>query len=102
MKFGLQQIVFVLAMLGLLAGSYFFIFQKDQERRALKEQDMATKKRALADLEHSTAGINDLDRKLAELQQAIAFFESKLPAEKEIDKILQDIWEKAKANSLEA
>ena len=61
----------------------------------------ARKQQALADLERSTAGINDLNRKLGEVQKAVAFFESKLPQAKEIDKILKEVWQMAEANSLQ-
>lgn len=35
------------------------------------------------------------------MQQAITFFESKLPQEKEVDKILKEVWQMAEANSLQ-
>jgi Tfp pilus assembly protein PilO len=41
-------------------------------------------------------------RKTAELKQAILFFESKLPQEKEIDKILKEVWQLAEQNALQA
>src|SRR5207237_272995 len=52
-------------------------------------------------LKTATTGISDLEKKIADLQSAIAFFESKLPQEKEIDKILQELWQMAEANALQ-
>ena len=45
--------------------------------------DIEKKQRALADLERSTNGIKNLDKQIDELKQAVTFFESKLPQEKE-------------------
>ena len=55
----------------------------------------------MRNLKQATAGIDDLNRKIDELQQAINFFESKLPQEKEIDKILKEVSQMAEANSLQ-
>ncbi len=101
MRFGIRELIFVLAMIGLLACSYFLVFQKaDQKRQALR-LDLENKQRSLANLRQATAGIEDIGRKIDELQKAIEFFESKLPQEKEVDKILKEVWQMAEANSLQ-
>ena len=101
MKLGFREILFVSVMVGLLACTYLFVFKKSNANRISLRQDMETKKQMLANLQRSTAGIDDLDRRLAELQQAIIFFEGKLPQEKEIDKILREVSQIAEANSLQ-
>ncbi|MGH7214944.1 MAG: type 4a pilus biogenesis protein PilO [Tepidisphaeraceae bacterium] len=101
MKFGMRELLFVTALLGLLACSYFFVFSKANAKRAQLGEEVKAKRAALTNLNHATAGIEDLNRKIAELQQAIEFFESKLPQEKEIDKILKEVWQMAEANSLQ-
>jgi type IV pilus assembly protein PilO len=101
MKFSLQGVLFLVAMVGLLVLSYFVVFQKAAARRLALQADSARKQESLGELERSTAGINDLDRKLGEVQKAVAFFESKLPQAKEIDKILKEVWQMAEANSLQ-
>ena len=47
-----------------------------------------------------TAGIDDLNNKAADLQRAIEFFKSKLPQEREMDKILDELSNIAAENSL--
>jgi len=101
MKHGAREFLFICVMLGLLASSYFFVFAKANEKRQQMLSDLHQKQTALANLRQSTAGIDDLNRKIAELQKAIAFFESKLPQEKEIDKILKEVWQLAEGNSLQ-
>ncbi len=100
MKFGVREILFVGAMLGLLACSYFLVFNKVNARRAAIESDIVKKQRALADLDKATTGVSDMSMKIDELGQAIAFFESKLPQEKEVDKILKEVWQMAEKNNL--
>src|SRR5689334_2568913 len=87
-------------MLGLLASSYYFVFTKANAKKQDLLAEIRNKQTALSNLQAATAGIEDLNRKIEELQQAITFFESKLPQEKEIDKILKEVWQMAEANQL--
>jgi len=89
------------AMLGLLAAAYFMVFTKADQKRIALRADLAAKQKALNDVQQSTSGIADLGRKIVELQKAIEFFESKLPQEKEIDKILSETTKKAEDNALQ-
>jgi type IV pilus assembly protein PilO len=99
MKFGVRELIFVGLMIGLLCAS-FFILDKKSKKRAAKLADVQAMQQSLTNLRVSMAGIDDQDRKISELQQAITFFESKLPQEKEVDKILKEVWQLAEANSL--
>jgi type IV pilus assembly protein PilO len=87
-------------MIGLLICSYLFVFVKANEKRAALEQQTAAMRTKLTNLSQATAGIDDLGSKIDELQRAIDFFEKKLPAEKEFDKILKEVSQMAEANSL--
>ena len=100
MKFGVRELLFVVVMLGLLACSYLLVFKKAAERRATMEAAIVNKQKALADLDRATAGISDVNKKIEELQKAIEFFEAKLPQEKEIDKVLREVWQMAENNQL--
>ena len=99
MRFGIRELVFVALVIGLGAAS-FFVLKKSVDKRDRLMKDVAGKRKELNDLRQATAGIEDVGRKTAELKQAIMFFESKLPQEKEIDKILKEVWQIAEANAL--
>jgi type IV pilus assembly protein PilO len=101
MKFSLRGVLFVLVMFGVMAGFYFLFFAKANVRRAELVKQIEERQRALSDLDRSTAGVDDVNHKIAELQQAIQFFESKLPQEKEVDTILKEVWQIAEANALQ-
>jgi type IV pilus assembly protein PilO len=100
MKFGIREVLFLVVMAGLLACSYFLVLKKADEKRLALEAQIGARQKALADLDRATAGIADVGHKVEELQQAITFFESKLPQEREIDKVLKEVWQMAEANAL--
>ncbi len=101
MKLGIRELIFIMLMLGLLGGGYYFVFKPASQKRADRLAEINMKKKALADLRHATAGIPDLERKINEIQAAIRFFESKLPQEREVDTILKEVWQRAEANGLQ-
>jgi type IV pilus assembly protein PilO len=101
MKLGAREFVFFTLLVGMLAGSWYFVFKRANDRREFLRAEIAQKETDLENLRKATAGIEDLGTKIGELQKAIAFFESKLPQEKEMDKILKEVWQMAQANNLE-
>ena len=100
MKFGIREIIFVVVMLGLLGSTNYFVFSKANKKKADLLGEIRTKQAALSNFQQATAGIEDLNNKIDELSKAISFFESKLPQEKEVDKILKEVWQMAEANQL--
>ena len=54
----------------------------------------------LRELNQATATLGDLKKEIASLEEAIRFFQSKLPNEKEMDKVLREVWRLAEANHL--
>src|SRR5215213_4902626 len=100
MKFGIREISFVVVMLGLLGAIYFLVWDKAQTKIAAMERKTEDKVKALSDLEKATSGVSDVDKKVAELEEAIKFFEKKLPQERDIDQILKEVWEMADKNQL--
>jgi type IV pilus assembly protein PilO len=101
MKFGIRELILVCAMVGLLICSWLFVFKKANAKVVDLKQKTETKHKELSTLDKATTGIEDLGRKIDELQKAITFFESKLPQEREIDKILREVSQMADANSLQ-
>src|SRR4051794_16957933 len=101
MKFGIRELILVSAMVALLICSYFFVFAKSNAKREALQKDIVQWRTELANLSQATSGIDDVGKKTEEFQRAIEFFENKLPAEKEMDKILKEVWQMAEANSLQ-
>jgi type IV pilus assembly protein PilO len=100
MKFGFRELLFLSLMIGLVVAS-FFVLNKSKTKRDGLVRETAAKRKVLTDLKQSTAGIVDWNQKIAELKLAISFFEGKLPQEKEMDKILKEVWQLAEQNTLQ-
>ena len=99
MRIGFREIIFLTLMAACLAASFMF-FKKTDTTRVKLLSDIREDETALNNLRTATVGIADMGKKLDELQQAITFFESKLPQEKEMDKVLEEVTQRAEANSL--
>ena len=69
-----------------------------------QENAAATQERRaqLARLERVAVRINDLQKEIQRLQDALAFFEDRLPGAKEIDVILREVWLIAEDKALAA
>ena len=100
MKPGIRVLLFAIVMIGLLVGSYFFVFLKHDQKKRDKQEAVDKKLKALGDLDRATANVKDVDIKIAELKKATEFFESKLPQAKEMDKVLKEVWQLAETNGL--
>lgn len=96
----LRQGVFVILLLGIVMGAWYFIFHpRDLEDHQMRIA-IAAKQRQLQKLNQATATIGNLKEEIANLDKAIQFFQSKLPNEKEMDKVLEEVWRLAESNNL--
>ena len=100
MKFGIREIAFIVVMVGLVAAIKLLVWDKAQSKIVGMERKTEERLKALGDLERATSGVSDVDKKVAELEEAIKFFEKKLPQERDIDQILKEVWNMAERNQL--
>ncbi len=100
MKFGLREAVFALLLMGIPAGAWKFVFRPNNARNDEMLAQIEAKREKLNKLNRATATIGDLRKEITALDEAIKFLQSRLPNEKEIDKVLQEIWRLAEANRL--
>ncbi len=100
MKVGIREIIFLALMAGLITISVLY-FQRQADAVAQRESEVTQKESAMENLRKATKGIENLDNKIVELQKAIVFFESKLPQNHEVGKVLDEVSNVATANSLE-
>jgi Tfp pilus assembly protein PilO len=102
MRFGIRELIFVSLMIALLISTWVFVFRKASTRRQQKLAEIEVWDKQLNNLRRASSGIDDMGRKITELQKAIDFFASKLPAAKEMDKVLTEVSQMADANSLQS
>jgi len=87
-----------LAVLAGLAGVfavYPLLEQTSADREAIR-----ARRAELVKLQRVVSRISDLKEEIHRLEEALAFFEDRLPAEREIDVILREVWLIADAKSL--
>jgi Tfp pilus assembly protein PilO len=86
--------------MALVLGAWYFLFHpRDIEDRRMRLQ-IEAKQKQLQKLNRATATIGCLKDEITDLEKAIGFFQSKLPNEKEIDKVLEEVWRLAETNNL--
>ena len=100
MKVGLREIVFLVLLVAIPVGSWQWIFRPRALHNDLILQEIQVRQEKLRELNKATATIGNLKKEIVSLQEAINFFQSKLPNEKEIDKVLREVWLVAEANNV--
>lgn len=100
MKIGVREIVFAVLLTAVPVGAWWFVFKPDNERNGKMMAEIQNRQSKLASLNKATATIGDLKNEIDSLGEAVKFFRSKLPNEKEIDKVLREVWRIAEANKL--
>jgi len=99
MRFGFREIVFIVVLLGLPVAAYFFVFEPVNGQIEQVRKENAVKQAKLDKLEVARH-IEDLGNEIEKLDEAIAMFEAKLPAEKEVEVILKEVWQLATERGL--
>lgn len=100
MHFGMREGVFVAVLLGMPVAAWWFVFQPNNAQIAQARAEIVAKRQKLQELEAATIQVEDLGREIDKLTDAIEMFESKLPAEKEVEVILKEVWQLAARHTL--
>lgn len=91
MQFGTRELVLFLTVLLLPVVSYFTIFQPQNRRIDQAKAEITHKRELLDQLRRETAKSKDLESINDELQERIGLIESRLPTNKEIDRIVRQV-----------
>jgi type IV pilus assembly protein PilO len=100
MQFGPRTLIFVVLLLAMPIAAYMLMFKPLNLQKDAAIQETAQKEQKLQDLASAMARTKDLPAEIESLKKAISLLESRLPEEKEMDRVLQEVWEKAKTNNL--
>lgn len=91
MTSGIRQAVFFVLLLGVAAAGYQYMVKPANQHLAEAKQRVDGKLAKLTEFEEATAKAKDLNKQLEQLQEAVRFFESKLPPTDEIHKVLEQV-----------
>ncbi len=100
MRFGMRELLFVLLLIAMPVASFFYIFEPRNKQIEEANTEIRAKQAKLKQLEHATRTLDDLGNEIDRLTQAINVFEEKLPAQREVEVILRQVWELAAKHRL--
>lgn len=86
-----KKAIFYFALIGLTVLSYQFMIRPANKALASQQQRMQTKSEKIAEFDRAVEAAYDLNAQLQQLQQAVDFFESKLPPTNEIYRVLEQV-----------
>lgn len=101
MKFGIRELVFLFVLLAMPVSSYWFVFRPQNEEIEAAKKEIEHKELMLDKLDQATEQSSDLARTNEEITEAIGLVESRLPDNKEVEVILEQVAELARKSKLE-
>ncbi|MCC7146465.1 MAG: type 4a pilus biogenesis protein PilO [Phycisphaeraceae bacterium] len=100
MRLGARELIFLVLLLAMPVASFFYVFEPRNKQILEAQEEIRQKQIKLKQLEAATKTMADLGAEIDKLTQAITLFEQKLPAQREVEVILQQVWELAAAQNL--
>jgi len=91
MKSGLRKFVFFVVLLGIAYVAYQYVIKPANKHLTEQKARVQMKLAKLNEFEKASAAAKDLNKQLEQLEEAIKFFESKLPPTSEIYNVLEQI-----------
>lgn len=91
MNSNFRKFVFFVLLAGLAIGGYQFMIKKANKDLAEAQAKVDAKMEQLMKFEEATAAAEDVNKQLEKLQEAIDFFESKLPPKSQIHEVLEQV-----------
>jgi len=91
MASNLRKVVFFVLLLGVAYVAYRFMIKPANKHLAQQKARVQSKLAKLNEIERAATAADSLSKQLEELQEAVQFFESKLPPKSEIHKVLEQV-----------
>lgn len=100
MRFGTRELLFVLLLIAMPAAGWWFVFAPANEQIENARTEIRAKQEKLDKLELATQQLDDLGAEIDRLAESVELFEAKLPAHKEVEVVLKDVWQLAARHDL--
>jgi type IV pilus assembly protein PilO len=91
MTSGFRKLVFFILLLGIPVLGYQYMIKPANKHLTEAKARVEAKLSELAEFEKATIAAEDLTKQLEQLQDAVEFFESKVPPTSEIHKVLEQV-----------
>jgi type IV pilus assembly protein PilO len=86
-----RKVVFFLLLVGVAVVGYQYMIKPANARLAESKERVDAKLTQLAKFQEASTAAEDLSKQLEQLQEAMAFFESKLPPKSQIHEVLEQV-----------
>ncbi len=86
-----RKVVFFILLVGVAAAGYQYMIKPANANLAEAKGRVDAKLAQLAKFQKATAAAEDMTKQLAQLEEAIEFFESKLPPKSQIHEVLEQV-----------
>ena len=96
-----RKFIFLALILGITFLAYRYLIKPANKALAQQQARLQDKVGKLAEFEKASAAARDLNKQLDQLQEAVKFFESKLPPTSEVHKVLEQVTVIAQKQGLE-
>lgn len=100
MRFGLREFIFLIVLLAVPAVSLFYVFKPRNDEIGQALDEIKVKQTRLDKLAEVTSKIDDIGLAIEEGRESIALIEEKLPDQRDVEGIYEQIWQIATSNRL--
>jgi len=100
MRFGPRELLILLVLIAMPLASYWYVFRPRNEVIEQAKLEIQHKEQMLQKLSEATARTADLAAANEEIKKGIEVIESRLPSDREVDRILQQIADLARSHDL--
>jgi len=90
----------LMLLLALPVAAFKFVFQPRNQQIQTAQQQISQKRSKLSQLQQATRRIDDLGQEIERLSRAVVLFEQKLPAQREVEVVLKEVWQLASQQGL--
>lgn len=101
MSSSLRKLIFFIILVGVTYLAYQYMIKPANKALSEQESRLDAKAARQAEFKQAVAAAKDINQQLAQLQQAVEFFESKIPPKKQIHKVLEQVTLIAQKQGLE-
>ncbi|MHC4130495.1 MAG: type IV pilus inner membrane component PilO [Planctomycetota bacterium] len=91
MSSSMRKVILLVLLIGVSYVAYRYMIMPANQSLTEQRTRVQTKLNKLEELEKATIAAKNLTEQLDQLEEALGFFESKLPPTEEIDQVLQDV-----------
>jgi type IV pilus assembly protein PilO len=91
MATNVRKVIFFVLLLAMAYLAYAFMIRPANKYLEEQKNEIQSQMQKLSELEKATAAARDLDKQTAKLDQAVEFFNSKLPPHSQIHKVLEQV-----------